>query len=170
MTVSALILTVALQAAASPQTAPPAAPETLQRLLACRQIASAEARLRCFDREAGAFDQARSQGEVVVVDRATARETRRQLFGFQAPALPQLFGGREEPAIEAVETTLAGAVRGAEGKWLFRLSDGAEWRQIDSEPVTFRNTAGQPVRIRRAALGSYLLTVGGSRAVRVRRQ
>lgn len=170
MTASALILAALLQAGASPQTARPATPDTLQRLLACRQIAAAEARLQCFDREAGAFDQARTEGEVVVVDRATARETRRQLFGFQAPALPQLFGGREDPPIEAVETTLAGAGRGGDGKWVFRLSDGAEWRQIDSEAVRFRNAAGEQVRVRRASLGSYLLTVGGSRAVRVRRQ
>jgi len=57
-----------------------------------------------------------------------------------------------------------------DGKWLFRLEDGSEWRQIDSGTVRFRERQGGPVRIRRASLGSYLMTIGNSRAVRVRRQ
>ncbi len=85
--------------------------------------------------------------------------------------MPDLFQRGEQPdTLDAIETSLTRAGQYAEGKWTFTLADGSIWRQIDSEPVRFRNREGQAVRVRRAALGSFLLTVDGSRAVRVRRQ
>lgn len=78
--------------------------------------------------------------------------------------------GAEAEQLDAVETTLVSASQGADGKWLFRLADSSEWRQIDSSPVRFQNRQGTDVRVRRAALGSYQLTAGRSRAVRVKRQ
>lgn len=146
-------------------------PETLARLMACREVADSTARLACFDTAAGALDTAEREGEVVVFDRAGVAETRRQLFGFEMPALPRLFGSAGVGAeIDSIETTLVSATFVNEGRWVFRLEDGGEWRQIDSERVRFRNRPGQPVRVRKASLGSFLLTVGDSRAVRVRRQ
>lgn len=146
-------------------------PELLTRLVDCRAVAEATARLACYDAAAGALDSAERQGEVVVVDRAQVSAARRQLFGFDIPAMPGLFdrGARPE-RVEAIETSLVRATPVGEGRWVFTLADGSVWRQIDSEPVRFQNRAGQPVRVRRAALGSFLLTVGRSRAVRVRRQ
>jgi len=146
-------------------------PETLTRLLDCRAVADSSARLACYDAAAGALDMAERQGEVVVIDRAGVAETRRQLFGFEMPTLPRLFGPADAIAeIDSIETTLQSAALVGEGRWVFRLQDGGVWRQIDSERVRFQNRPGQPVRVRKAALGSFLLTVGDSRAVRVRRQ
>lgn len=145
-------------------------PETLERLMACRGIADNTARLTCFDTAAGALDTAQRQGDVVVIDRAGVAETRRQLFGFEMPSLPRLFGPENTVEIESIESTLQSASLVGEGRWVFRLADGSVWRQIDSERVRFENRPGQPARVRKAALGSFLLTVGGSRAVRVRRQ
>lgn len=144
-------------------------PEALTRLVACRALTDSVARLACYDAAAGALDSAERQGEVVVLDRAGVSETRRQLFGFDL-TLPTLFRGETGVELNAVETTLQSASRNGEGRWVFRLADGAIWRQIDSEPVRFDNVPGSPVRVRKAAMGSFLLTVGGSRAVRVRRQ
>lgn len=162
-------------AAASVLSGPPAPaqdrPETLTRLLDCRAVADSAARLACYDAAAGALDMAERQGEVVVIDRAGVAETRRQLFGFEMPTLPRLFGAADAIAeIDSIETTLQSAALVGEGRWVFRLEDGGVWRQIDSERVRFQNRPGQPVRVRKAALGSFLLTVGDSRAVRVRRQ
>lgn len=145
-------------------------PQTLTRLMACRSISDSAARLACYDAAAGAIDSARQQGDLVVIDRAQAEETRRQLFGFEVPTLPRLFGGEAQPDIESIETTLQSASQASETRWVFRLADGSVWRQIDSDPVRFQNRAGQEVRVRKASLGSFLLTVGNSRAVRVRRQ
>lgn len=145
-------------------------PETLARLMACRGIAESVARLACFDTAAGALDTAERAGDVVVIDRAGVAETRRQLFGFEMPSLPRLFGPEGDTPIDSIDSTLQSASLVGEGRWVFRLADGSVWRQIDSERVGFQNRPGETVRVRKASLGSFLLTVGGSRAVRVRRQ
>lgn len=146
-------------------------PALLNQLVECRNQSDAGARLECYDRTAEALDVAERQGEVVVVDRAQVRDTRRQLFGFEVPTLPTfLTRGDTEEAVNAIETTLVRASQFADDKWTFHLADGSAWRQIDSGRVRFRNREGETVRVRRAALGSYQLVVEGSRAVRVRRQ
>ena len=163
------VLTLAASAGqAAPQT--PQRPEMLERLAACRVVADNSARLACYDGAAAALDQAQQQGDLVVIDRAGVNETRRQLFGFDVPTLPRLFGDTTSPEIESIETTLQSASQAGEARWVFRLADGSVWRQIDSDPVRFQNRSGQDVRVRKASLGSFMLTVGSSRAVRVRRQ
>jgi hypothetical protein len=157
-------------AASAQQAAPSERPELLSRLVACRTVTAPEARLACYDAAAGALDSAERQGEVVVVDRAQVSAARRQLFGFELPSITLFDSGPAPERIDAVETTLTRAVMAGEGKWTFVLADGSTWRQIDSERVNFQNRPGQPVRVRRASLGSYLLTIDRSRAVRVRRQ
>lgn len=166
-----MLATAAIGSAAAAQTTvAPARPELLSRLVSCRSVTAAEARLACYDAATTALDSAEREGQVVVVDRAQVNAARRQLFGFDLPSISLFDSGPTPEKIDSVETTLARASIAGDGKWTFVLSDGGTWRQIDSERVSFRNTAGQEVRVRRATLGSYLLTVGGSRAVRVRRQ
>lgn len=143
----------------------------LAEVARCRALPGDADRLACYDRAVATLDAAERAGEVVVLDRAQVRETNRQLFGFE---IANPFAGRAdiapEPAVESIETTLASASSSGDGKWTFRLANGSEWRQIDSGPVRFRNREGEAVRVRRASLGSYLMTLGASRAVRVRRQ
>ena len=158
-------------AASQPVSAlPDTRPQTVDRLMACRELTADAARLSCYDAAVSAFESAQQQGDVVVVDRAQVSEARRQLFGFALPRVT-LFDQDERAApVDAIETTLVRATQTGEGRWVFTLADDGVWRQIDSERVTFRNRPGVAVRIRRAALGSYLMTLEGSRAVRVRRQ
>lgn len=172
MSIIPALAAFAVTLAPAPQT-PPAAqqrPEMLERLAACRVVADNAARLACYDGAAAALDTAQQQGELLVMDRAAVTETRRQLFGFDLPAVSGLFSGPAATELESIETTLSSASQATESRWVFRLADGSVWRQIDSDPVRFRNRPGQDVRVRKASLGSFLLTVGDSRAVRVRRQ
>lgn len=138
---------------------------------ACRAIPNDTVRLSCYDRAVALLDSAEQTGDIVVLDRAQVRDANRQLFGFQ---FTNPFAGRlsgdPEPEVEAIETSLTSATAMVDAKWVFRLADGSEWRQVDSGPVRFSNRAGVDVRVRRAALGSYMMTLDGSRAVRVRRQ
>lgn len=171
-TLGATLIAILLPATSGhAQNSAPGRSPLIEQIGRCRQVTSDAERLSCFDRAAGALDSAERQGEVVVVERGQIREARRQLFGFEIPALPPVFGSdAAEEKIDAVETTLLSAGQGSDAKWLFRLADGSEWRQIDSAPVRFQNREGVEIRVRRAALGSYLLTAGRSRAVRVKRQ
>lgn len=169
--ISGLAAATAMAIALSGQTAPvQERAGMLARLMDCRAIADSGARLACFDANASALDSAERQGEVVVMDRSQIAETRREMFGFTAPSLPRLFGPAGGAEIDAIETTLESANRGPDDRWTFRLADGGVWRQIDTSNVYIPNRAGRPVRVRRAAMGSFFLTVGDSPAVRVRRQ
>lgn len=146
-----------------------ARPVLLESLLACREIAASEARLVCFDRASEAFDVAERQGEVTVVDQAQARETRTRLFGLSLENA-NLWGRlRQGDRIEAIETTLVRGSLDGRGKAVLVLADGSTWRQTDSERISARLTPGAPVRIRQAAIGSYMLSVNGARSVRARR-
>lgn len=165
------IATFAIPAAdATAQQAASARPALLEGLLACRAVAAEGERLACFDRAAAAFDTAEREGEVTVVDRAQATETRRRLFGLDLDTA-NLFGGlRQDAPVQSIETTLVSARQDGRGVWRFVLADGATWLQIDNERLTARATPGSAVRIRQGAMGSYLLSVNGSRSVRARRE
>ena len=165
---SAGVLGASAQALA--QDANAARPALLEALLACRSVAATDARLACFDAAAAAFDTAEQQGEVTVIDRVQARETRTRLFGLDLDSA-NLFGRlRQDDPVDAIETTLTSGRQDGRGQWTFVLADGSTWRQIDNERVTSRVTPGAAVRIRQGAVGSYLLSVGGARSVRARRE
>jgi hypothetical protein len=145
--------------------------DLLARLVACRSTGDAAARLACYDTAVAAVDAAERHGDLVVVDRNQISTARRENFGFSLPSMPNLFERNSGPeAVEAIESTLASATENWEGRWTFTLADGSVWQQIDTAYVSFRNRGNPPVTVRSAALGSYLLVVGDSRAVRVRRQ
>jgi hypothetical protein len=147
-----------------------ARPALLESLLACRSITASDARLACFDQASEAFDVAERQGEVTVVDQAQAQETQTRLFGLNLNGA-NLWGRlRQDTPVESIETTLVRASTDANGKAVLVLADGSTWRQVDSERINARLREGASVRIRQAAIGSYLLSVNGARSVRARRE
>lgn len=144
-------------------------PEVVTELGRCRDLVDPNQRLACLDAASSALDQALRSGQILIVDRSQAQEAQRQAFGTAEADDRQDLIPAEAP-VQAIETKLVEATLGSDGRWRFVLEDGSVWRQIDTDRVSIRNRAGEPVRIRRAALGSYLLVVGRSGAIRVRRQ
>ena len=157
-------------AAAQAQQPPAERPAALSRVVQCRSIASTEERLACYDREVAAMDAAEASRELVVMDRQQIRRTRRSLFGLSLPNLG-IFGDDNEDEEEAsrIESTVASASQNGAGKWVIELADGARWVQSDSRNLSIEPRRGHSVRIRRAAMGSYLANVNGQTAIRVRR-
>lgn len=149
-------------------------PQTFEALVHCRSIAEAAARLQCYDAAAAALEQAAERRDVVVVDRAQVRESRRRLFGLALPRLP-IFGGgdnghdNDDDEIAQIDSTIASAVRNDLGQWQVRLQDGGTWIQTDFNLLAVPPRPGQPVVVRRGALGSYMMRVGRQPGVRVRR-
>lgn len=142
----------------------------LESLAACRAITGASERLACFDAASARLDEAERSGEVVVMDRGQVRAAKRDAFGFSLPSF-DLFDRTERQRTEEVdrlESTVASAGRDGSGKWSVTLANGQVWRQVDNEPLT-RVRSGDKVQIRRAALNSFFMNVGGQRAVRARR-
>jgi hypothetical protein len=149
-------------------------PQTFQALVHCRAIAEAAARLQCFDAAAAALEQAAERHDVVVVDRAQVRESRRRLFGLALPHLP-IFGGgdngrdSDDEEIAQIESVVASAVRNDLGQWQVRLEEGGTWVQTDFNLLAVPPRTGQAVVVHRGALGSYMMRIGHQPGVRVRR-
>jgi hypothetical protein len=107
---------------------------------------------------------------VVVVDREQLRKTRKTLFGLVLPNL-SIFGddNADQEGITNLETTIKTVSRNPYGRWIFDLAEGGRWMQNDSRNLAVDAKPGQPISIRRAAMGSYLANVNKQTAIRVER-
>lgn len=132
----------------------------------CRAITEPAARLACFDESVAALDTAETRRTIVVVDQQQVRETRRTLFGIALPDTGLFGNGEDLPQIEA---TLASASVDDFGRWSFVLADGARWIQTDDTVIARRPRANDKVLIKRAALGSFRLSVAGLASVKAKR-
>ena len=107
-----------------------------------------------------------------MLDRQELRRTRRGLFGLTLPSLGIFFGdgGADDPeVVTEIEGVIRSVSRDPYGKYRLVLEDGGYWVQVDTQRLAMDPQAGQPIRIRRAAMGSYLANIRGQRAIRVRR-
>ena len=141
----------------------------VQKLADCRKIADGAARLACYDETAAAFDEAEAKGDIVVVDRDQARRVRRQAFGFSLPSISLFEKGETQEELENVTGVVQTARQNGMGQWIIKLEDGAVWAQIDANELFKTPKQGMPVKIRKASLGSYLMTIDNQRAFRARR-
>lgn len=167
--IACVLLAIATDAAAQDRSTATAS-SVIGELIDCRTVASNADRLACFERATHGLETALASGELLVVDRAQATAARRQAFGSTTAPADILQPPRPEDRIDAIETTLVRASQADDNRWTFVLADGSTWRQTDTDRVRIVNREGEAVRVRRGALGSYLLTVGRSGVVRVRRQ
>jgi hypothetical protein len=161
----ALIVAGTAQAAKPTQTGSPA---QVQRLMQCRGIQSAEQRLACYDRETAAMDQAIASKDLVVIDKEKAREAKRSLFGFSVPSFGGLFGGGDDNEVTQIESTVRSTGHNVDGGWVITLADGSVWSQTDDWPG-LDPRPGKKVIVKRAALGSYRLSIPGQNGIKVKR-
>jgi|SRR5579875_1623154 len=142
----------------------------LQALTDCRKLTEDAARLACYDKAAGAFDQAESQGQVVVIDREQAKAVRRQAFGFNLPTL-HIFdrAAKNEEGVDHLELKLDSVHHDNEGHWVFVAADGAVWRQTDTQTIVRDPHSGSKLLIKSGFLGSYFCKVDGQPQVRCQR-
>ena len=169
VTMTALAALPAASAVGQERRAAEARPQLFEALVRCRTIADSAARLSCYDSAAANLQQAAERRDLVVVDRQQVRENRRRLFGLPVPDIGGLFGG-DDDGVDHIESTVATAQQGGDGRWVVRLQDGSTWVQTDNLTIAGRPRPGHQVRVERAALGSFRMRVNGQPAVRVRRQ
>lgn len=140
-----------------------------QKVIDCKTLQDSNARLACYDATVAALDSAESSREVVIVDQAEVRKARRGLFGLSLPDLGGLFGrgdAAEREEFTQIETTIKSVSQAGYGKWAFVIEDGARWVQTDSESIRTPKS-GQPIKIRKAAMGGYFANVNNQPAIRV---
>jgi hypothetical protein len=165
----ALALLAAMPAFAKDKDKPVAPPAIYQAVVDCRALTDAAQRLACFDRTVGEMARAGEAKDLVVLDRETMRETRKGLFGFSLPKL-KLFGGGgddDRDEVKEIESTITGVRSASDGLPIITIADGARWKQTEGRNVY--PEVGNPIRIKRATLGSYMANVNKRAAVRVMR-
>lgn len=167
--IAAMLFLPAALAATGAAAAEPKRPAIFNKVVNCRALTAAAERLACYDREVAALDAAEKRQDLVVVDRDQLRKTRRSLFGIALPDLG-VFGGNslEGEQTELLTTIKTVRARG-DGKWIFDLVEGGRWEQLDSRQLIMDPKPGDPIRIRQAAMGSYLANVNKQTALRMRR-
>ena len=166
----ALLASPAVAAAPKPDAAKRAA--VLDALSACRKDADPAQRLACYDKAAGALDEAEARGQVVVLDREQVKTVKREAFGLSLPSF-SLFAGRggsAEEKVDRVAYTLDHAGHGPDGRWVFHTTDGVAWQQTDEEELSTPPHKGSELQVKRGALSSFFCKVDGQRALRCQRQ
>jgi hypothetical protein len=148
-----------------------ARPEVFQKLLDCKTISDPVARLACFDQQVANFESAERDSSVVVIDKKQIRQAKKGLFGLSLPSVNGLLGrgDKDDDDLTSIETTIKSARQLPGGKWLIILEDGARWVQTEAVNI-FEPKVGQPVRIRKGALGGFLVNINGRTAIRMSRQ
>lgn len=145
----------------------------VQQIHACDAIARKSARYACYDRIERS-PHAEAPAAAAPPARAAAAAPERPAQAAQADfgveSLPS--ERRARPAVAPTEQIFATAVAASDagiGHWTVTLDSGARWRMIERDPAFVPPKPGQAVRIRRVALGSFLLFVGKHPGVRVQR-
>jgi len=165
-----LLLAAAIALAAAPAfAAEPAEPAVIAALKACRAITTDAERLACYDEAAQSVTKAQETGEVIIIDKQTARAARRQAFGLELPTLSILDKGADKAETEKLQSMVKSARVDAEQRLVVTLEDGAVWRQIDDTMLGKPPKAGDTIEVRKAAMGSYMMKIGSQPAIRVRR-
>jgi hypothetical protein len=177
---SLCFVAIAGAAFAQQQQQPP--PGVLDQVYACASISDEAQRLACYDGAVGRLRQAQDSGNLVAVDRQQAEELDRDAFGFSLPSLSRLFGGGSDAAtppspgqqprferVDEMQLEIARVSMRRDGTVSITMTNGQVWSQIDNENPRMVRVGGT-VTVRRATMGSYLMSIeAGGPALRVRR-
>lgn len=158
--------------AANAQKAKPTAstPVVVGKVVECRKIADADARLRCYDGAVDGLTAAVAGGSIVVVDREDVRKTRRSLFGFTLPALPFFKGDdSQDDAPKEVEAVIKSVRVLPNDKYVLELDSGAVWQTLQEASLQMTPKAGQKIMLKSGTLGSYRVSIAGRPALRAMR-
>ena len=142
------------------------------QVYACANVEDAGQRHACFDALVPELKKAGGGAPAAKAPQTASRAAPAQ-SPLTAPVLsaPEARAAKAEKDKEVDQVRLA--VKAIEtsrnGKYRFTMENGQVWRQIDT--IKLRNIGSGPwtAEIRKAALGSYLLTVDKQAAVRVER-
>ncbi len=143
----------------------------IQAVSDCRKITEDAARLACYDKAAGALDQAETQGQVVVIDREQAKAVRRQAFGFSMPSLSIFSRGttKTDEGVDHLTLDIESAHRTSDGRWVFVAANGAVWRQTEDAEIFNDPHKGSVLLVKSGLLGGFFCKIDGQPQVRCER-
>lgn len=143
-------------------------PAVYSDIVACRALPDASARLTCYDAAAKALEDATENRQIVMLDQGEVRKTKRSLFGFSFPNIPFFGESKEEQDEESaqIEGELANVQPLPYGKYQFTVKDAGTWQTTQGVSSILKN--GKKFKLKRGALGSYMLVVNNV-GIRVKR-
>ena len=169
----------------------------LANVYACAAIVDAGQRLACFDGAVARLKQADAGGDVALVSRQQIRKVEKDAFGLSVPSVTELAASiapASNPAAPAaaasptIPTAMAKAPKAEKSKPLdrvtlavksiqsdghggvtFIMENGQIWKKIDTSVMPAIGKGPWTAEIKKAALGSYLLSLGGTTSARVKR-
>ena len=164
-----------------------AAVSPLEPIYACSNKSDPTERLACFDAAVATIRAKEAKSEIVTFDKQRVEKVRREAFGFSLPSLPKLgfpaFGGG--PKADNKDQSVAAAAvaddieeqsftvvstRESAGRIVLTLENGQVWRLTEAGELNAPKRPPYSVKIRTAAMGSFILTVEGrNKGYRVRR-
>lgn len=166
-------LSATLFCVAAAQTAPS---NPIDPLYACQTIPADADRLACFDQAVASLKARETAGEIQTVDVAAIESIEKEAFGFSLPSLPSLFRSQSgdtaqrESVSEITVPVKSARIQGVTGKVIVVLENGQTWEQTDTVKVNaFTIKKAKEARIRKAALGSYMLSLDGASGFRAKR-
>lgn len=146
-------------------------PESVESLFDCRTITDPAERLACFDANVSNLEEAETKGDIVVVDKETAKEIERESFGFSMPSLPRIglpqFGNGEKTT--DIILNITNYDQGPTGMYTFYLDNGQVWKQVSGRVTRKIRNSNPKLHIQSGALNSFYAQVdgkGGSFTVR----
>lgn len=144
--------------------------DTVDGVVACRDITDTAARLACFDQRVAALAEAKQRKDIVVMDREGVRAAKRGLFGFSLPRI-KLFGdgdGDADTDVKQIDSVVTTARAGAGGLTTIALRDGTMWQTTEAR-MGFTPRSGDEITITAGTLGSYMAKIKGGRSSKVKR-
>lgn len=148
-----------------------AAQDLAAAMQTCRTEQDDARRLACYDREVEAEREppaTHTPSQAAVP--AAAPPTSEEGFGYEDVHDRNKRNARPSGTrgLEALVAKVAGIAKRPDGALLIELENGQVWGQNAPEPY-FRLAVGDPVKIKPAALGSFLLYGNSRRSIRVTR-
>lgn len=149
-------------------------------IYACAEVSDDAERLKCFDTAVAALKTAETSGNVRTIDVAAIEKIERESFGFSLPSLTDVFrrsdrDGTGKPSTdkqidEVTHPIKSISVNRVTHKATITLENGQIWEQIDSQEIPrTKIRKGKEATIKRASLGSFLMTIDGGAGIRVKR-
>ena len=169
----------------------------LSKVYACADIPDAGQRLACFDGAVARLKQADAGGDVAVVSRQQVQKVEKDAFGLQVPSVSELAASiapapssvtpasvapaasasaaakppkMEKPRpLDRVTLAVKSIQNDGHGGITFIMENGQVWKKIDTGSMPGIGKGPWTAEIKKAALGSYMLSLGGTISARVKR-
>lgn len=136
----------------------------------CAEITNDSERLSCFDRVTREMRATNRPAATATAPSATgprqqSAQQQREDFGLDAPRVQEK---RQQPApIKQIKSRVAAVRYIGQVYWAILLEDGAIWK-VDEFDRDYRPPrVGETVRVKRGALGGFLMYSGGQTSIRV---